>query len=218
MPFSNNVQMKKIFLQNRILSEGDLLAHQGKYEEAIAKFNEAMNPECINNNRDKAAPQLKIITAYKRQGNFRLALKEHTELFYNKYSNHELTINEHLGLLALVKFMETKDSKPVEDHISYLKHKYAKQLPPNGYLSSFSGIVINDLIHLYDYIRDYNAGTAFMEEVIKYLIKDGYAESLGGKKTINEYMRVKQAWELDKKTGKHGHLQEVIKTSDIISW
>jgi len=37
-------------------------------------------------------------------------------------------------------------------------------------------------------------------------------------KHVREYTRVKEAWELDKKTGQHGHLQEVIRTSDVISW
>ena len=216
-PFESN-DMKKIFLQNKILHEGDYLARQGKYDEAIAKFNEAMNPECLNNERDKAAPQSRIITAHIRQGKFQLALKEHNEWRYDKFSKYESIADEHLELLALIKTMETKDNKPVEEHINYLKHKFAKQLPPDGYVSSFSGIIIDDLIYLYDYIHDYDAGIVFMKETIDYLIKAGYSQSGGGKKTINEYTKVKQAWEIDKKIGQHGHLQEVIKTSDIISW
>lgn len=216
--FPEDARMKKIFLQGKIISEGDLLAHQGRYEEAIAKFNRAMDPDCINNERDKAAPQLRIIIAHKRQGKFQIALQEHTEWRYAKYSKHDAIANEQAELLALVKAQEIKDKKPIEDHIRYLRHKYEKQLPPNKYYAGFSDPIIDDLIHLYDYTQDYDSGIAFMNELINYFTKSDYAESLGNKKAIKEYTRIKKAWELDKQTGQHGHLQEVIRTSDIISW
>lgn len=68
-------------------------------------------------------------------------------------------------------------------------------------------------------MHDYDAGIAFMDDIIKYHMnhKDPNHRS-AHKKDVAEYTRVKQAWELDKQTGKHGHLQDVIRTSDVISW
>ena len=82
-----------------------------------------------------------------------------------------------------------------------------------------SDIFINDFIHLYDYMHDYDSGIAFVNEVIKYHTNHSdKAHRLANAKHVKEYIRVKQAWELDKSTGQHGHLKEVIRTSDVISW
>jgi hypothetical protein len=216
---SSGSSTKKSVLRYKILHEGDFFAAQGNYEKALSKFNEAMRSEYLNKESDKSAAQMRIVWAHKRQGKFNLALKEHSEWLYNKHPNHELTIDEHLELVALVKAFETGNSTFLYEYISYLKNIYMKQLPPNGYATGFSNIIINRIIHLYDYLNNYDAGITFVDDIIKYHTQhpDRNHRSAHAK-DVKEYARVKQAWELDKKTGQHSHLQDVIRTSDVISW
>lgn len=217
-PFPSDNWTKKIFKRNEFQNEGWALAEQGLYEEAIAKFRMAADPSLIVQEHERAVPIGLIVDAYQRQGKFEDALKEH-QWFMRHKEPSDAARERQAELLALIKARDTKNNKPIYDYIDYIKAKYPKYFPPNGYFVGMSDIYIKDFIHLYDYIHDYDSGIALMDEVIKYHTnhKDPNHRS-AHKKDVIEYTRVKQAWELDKKTGKHGHLREVIKTSSVISW
>lgn len=219
IPLQNDDWTNKIFRRNELEREGSLLAERGLYNEAIVRFRMAADASLIAQEHEKAVPIGYIVRAYERQGKFEDALKEN-EWFIVRHKNPaDSAIEEKSKLLALIKARDTKNTKPIYDYINYLKTKYAKYFPPNGYMTGTSDILIDKLIHLYDYLHDYDSGIALMDEVIKYHTnhKDPNHRSAHAKDVI-EYTRVKQAWELDKKTGQHGHLQEVIKTSDVIGW
>ena len=214
--FSNDTWTSKILRRNELEQEGCLLAKQGQYEEAIVKFRLAVDPSLIVQAHEKAVPIGSIVDAYQREGKFEEAVKEHEWFITGHNPPAELAIEKRAELNALIKARDIKNNKPIHDFIDYLKTKHAKNLPPNGYVTGESLSLITHLIHLYDYLHDYDSGITLMNEAIKYL-NQGQLKSVY-KTHVREYTRVKQAWELDKKTGQHGHLQEVIRTSDVISW
>lgn len=217
-PFPDNDATQKIIKRTNLEQEGDCFAKQGLYKEALVKYRAALDPSLLNYEHEKSTAKWAIEEIYMRQRKFEEALKIVDENLILRPQNDEL-IRRRLELLAFIKARDTKNNKPIYDYLDYIKSKYANYLPPKGYLSGISGWLISDVIHLYDYMRDYDAGVAFMDEIIKYHTQHSDKNHRSAHtKDVVEYTRVKQAWELDKKTGKHGHLQEVIKTSDIISW
>ncbi|MFA5144002.1 MAG: tetratricopeptide repeat protein [Candidatus Omnitrophota bacterium] len=221
---------QKIIKRTNLEREGRLYAKQGLYDEALAKYKAAMDPSLLNYDHEVSTAKWSIEEIYKRQGKFEQALEmvnDKLKTFKAQTPNDNIfTGNDELGkerleLLALIKARDTKNKKPIYEYIDYIKtkSKYAKLLPPKGYITGGSDVLIDNLIHLYDYLHDYDAGIAFMDEIIKYHTqhKDKNHRSAHAK-DVKEYIRVKKAWELDKKTGQHGHLQGVIRTSDVISW
>ena len=158
-------EMRKAIERNKLEQQGYFLARQGLYEEALVKYKAAQNPALLNHDYEK--PEVPIIQLYMRQGKFEQALQIVEENFKKRPQNEEI-IRERNELLALIKARDTKSNEPIYGYIAYLKTKYSKYLPPNGYFVGMSDIYINDLIHLYDYMRDYDSGIAFMNEVIKY--------------------------------------------------
>lgn len=227
---SNDMSTLKIIQRSELQNEGRILAENGRYEEAIAKYKASMDPSLLNYPYDKNGGEFGIKKVYICQGKFEQALQmvddklaslkpepENENIFTGK---DELS-RERLELLALIEARDAKNNKPIYEYIDNLKtkSKYAKLFPPIGYAVGVSSWLIDDLIHLYDYMHDYDSGIAFMDEIIKYhtMHPDKNHRSAHAK-DVKEYVRVKQAWETDKKTGQHGHLQDVIRTSDIISW
>jgi hypothetical protein len=228
--FSNDEQTKKIIKRHKIEDEGRFLAKQGLYEEAIAKFKAAMDPSLINYEHEKSTAKWSIEKIYKRQEKFEQALQMVEDKLKslppqvandNIFTGNDWLNRERLELIAMIKARDIKNKAPIYEYIGHIRtrSKYAKLIPPKGYIVSESDSRIDDLIHLYDYLHDYDSGIAFMDEIIKYHTQhpDKNHRSAHAK-DVREYTRVKQAWELDKKTGQHGHLQEVIRTSDVISW
>ena len=215
---SGNEWAKKQARRNGYEYEGYRLAKQGQYKEAIVEFTMAADSSLIVQEREKGSAIGSIVRCYQRQGKFEEALKAY-QWFIEQNKVNDAAIEGQKELLSLIRAQYTKDSKPVYDYIGYVKTKHPQYFPPNGYSTGMSGIFINDFIHLYDYLHDYDAGIAFMDEIIKYHTNHPNKNHRSAHaKDVREYERVKQAWELDKKTGQHGHLQEVIKTSDVISW
>jgi len=218
----------KIIERNRLQNEGWRLAKKGEYNAALIKYHAAMNPSLLNYDYEKGLAEAAIVDIYKRQGRFEEALKivdcqlgvlKNEKYPINGITGYERAYNKRIELLALIKARDTNNAQPIYDYIGYIKFRYSKLLPPNGYATGFTSSRIDDLIHLYDYLHDYDAGIAFMDEIIKYHSQHKNKDHRSAhEKDVKEYTRVKQAWELDKKTGQHGHLKEVIRTSDVISW
>lgn len=218
----------KIIERHKLQNEGEALAKRGEYDAALKKYQAAMNPALLNYDYEKGVAESATSTIYKRQGkleealrvvDFQLSTLKNEKSFPDGINGYERAYNKHLEILALIKVRDTNSTKPIYDYIMYIKSKYAEYFPPRGYVVGFSDSRIDDLIHLYDYLHDYDAGIAFLNEIIKYHTQhlDKNHRSANAKH-VKEYTRVKEAWELDKKTGQHGHLQEVIRTSDVISW
>jgi len=217
-PFSGDERTRKIIKRHNLENEAWSLAKQHLFEEAIIKFRAAIDPSLINEEGEKAFALCAIRNIYVREGKLNDALELHEKYILPLNSKKDSYIDADLELRALIKARNIKNNKPIYDHISYIKTKYEKYIPPKGYTVPYD-IEIDKLIHLYDYMHDYDAGIAFLDEVIKYHTQHRDKKHRSAHtKDVREYARVKEAWELDKKTGQYGHLKEVIRTSDVISW
>lgn len=207
---SGDEATKKIFMRNDLERQGWWLAEHMKYEEALEKYQQALNPELLNEKSEGSTARGAIINIYKRMGNFEEALKKHLERKGPEDNSDWPGIDKELELEALIKARDSGSSKPVYDHIEYLKEKYKKYIPPPGDDSGYHGVPIETIIHLYDYLDDAQGGISFMNYVLS-------SKKISAPER-HEYERVKAAFEEDKHTGRKGHLQKVIETSDYIGW
>jgi len=222
-PLPNDERTKKIIEQERLLEEGRHLTEQGYYDEAIMKYQEAMSPELLLHDYDIEPPIFLMSKAQKFQGKYEEALRNINEVLKKHPNVQEGNWHEQrLELEALIKARDTKSDEPVYEYIDYLKEKYKKQLPPQGYLAGLSDIIITTIIRLYDHIGAYDKGINFVDEIVdqsysknKSLERAQTAKealqksSLGGKnqgryKNLAEYLRIREAFEQDKAEGFKG--------------
>lgn len=226
-PFPNNESTRRIIKRTDSIREGDRLASSGLYDEAIIKFKESMAPSLLNDPNDEGGGRYGVMKVHIRQKKFEEALKEY-QWFIDSYEKGPFAkdksgrylntvIDRKLELEALIQARDTGTTKPVYDHIAYLKNKYKKDLTGDGFASGgYATGIIADITHLYDYLGDAESGIAFMNETLGYLKKHRLSPSF--RFAIAEYELVKQAFEEDKRTGTKGHLQKVIETSSYIGW
>lgn len=211
-------RLRKKMERRNLENEGRRLAKERLFDEALVKFRSALDPALFSDERDKVFALCAICKIYVYQGKLDEALDCYTKYVLVLNPKKEVFIDKQKELKALIIARDSKSNESIYSFIDYIKDKYKKYLPPTGYSVTVAPR-IDDLIHLYDYIHDYDSGIAFMDELIKYHTNHNDRNHRSAHaKDVKEYTRVKQAWELDKSTGQHGHLQEVIRTSDIISW
>ena len=182
--FPNDERTRKIIKQSKIENEAWLLEKKGMYEEAITKYREAMDPSLLNSERDKAFAMGGIMRIHEKQGELDLALQE-LEKWYQLFSPQppgQLYIDKKPELEALIKARVTGSNEPIYTHIENLKRRYKQVLPPKGHQS----FVTAQIIRLYDYIRDLDAGIKFVEQVLSY--KKLYPRER------EEYLKVKKAF------------------------
>jgi len=201
--FSDDARTKKIIRQSEIEHEAKLLEKQGRYEDAVTKYQEAMHPSLLNSERDKAGAIGGILRIHQKQGKFDLALKELG--WFSAYPN-QLYVDTKPELEALIKARDTDSMKPIYAHISHLKEKHQKFIPPKGHEPVFT----TNIIRLYDYIGDLDAGIAFVDAVIAYK-KLTFS-------TREEYLKIKQAFTEDKAKGSKGRATEALIRSDYFPW
>lgn len=225
-PFPDNDRTRKIIIRTDLEREADRFAKQGLYEQALLKYQQALDPSLLNYDYDKGVALGSIRDIHERQGKYELALKEQQWFIdgYNKspFANDKsgrymnTVVDKKLELEALIKARETHTNKPVYDHIAFLRKKYSGQLPPKDF-NGYGPSVTNDIIHLYDYMKDSDGAISFLNGILDYLEK----HSNGGnadKMRIADYKEAKSAFEEDKRTGQKGHLQKAIENSDHIGW
>ena len=194
----NDDHIKKIIIRSQIEHIAQDLEKKGLYEEAIAKYQEALDPSLINYEADKCMANGGIRNIHQKQGKLELAFQE-TQWFLSLNPNKSEYLDKKAELDALIKTKETNSTEPIYQYIDYLKQKYHKQLPPHACDSWASARII----YAYDYVGDYEAGVQFAEEALKYWKKIGPGNpyQLG-----NPYFQVKQAFEQDRKDGFKGCL------------
>ena len=209
-PFPSDDATQKILRRNALQNEGYYFSERGLYDQALTKFQEAIQPTLLNTEHDKSTALWAILKVHQRQGKLEIALEE-LNLIPKINQQKDSFVDEKLELKALIDARNTSFNKPIYEHIKYLKEKYKKYIPPQSKGDSgFHTIPINDIIHLYNWMGDADGGIQFMNEVLS--SKTLYPEER------KDYERVKAAFEEDKRTGQKGHLQKVIETSDIIGW
>ena len=220
-PFPNDTHTKKIFEQERLIKDGNDLVEQGRYDEAIAKYQEAMKPELLLHDYDIGPPIFLMSKALKFQGKYEEALHQINEVLKKHPDVHEGNWHDQkLELEALIKSRDTGLPEPVYEHIKYLREKYKNQLPPVGY-SGYSGYSINiisPLIRLYDHIGDYDGGIAFIDELIAYYSNQKHGFDPKKRKYDADVLKIREAFEQDKAEGKKGRATRALIQSDYFPW
>ncbi len=162
--FPKDERTQRIFKQEQLIHEGNVYVEQGQFDEALSKYNEALKPSVLNDERDKGNAIYYIEKVYKLQGKYEKALKK-LQWSIDQNPNGKGWINEKLELEALIKARDTNSPQPIYDHIEYLKKKYKDQLPPNA--GAYSDTIAAAIIRLYDYIGDHDQGIEFVAGFLK---------------------------------------------------
>lgn len=197
-----------ILQQEKILREGDNLAEQGRFEDAIVKYNEALTPTYIISDQAAAGPMGSLLRVYRHLGDYEKA-KQYLQWYLDRNPAAHMVIDQKMELEALLKEKETGSTEPVYEFIAYLKDKYETSLPPNN-LNSFTAIVASKIISLYDHISDYDKGIEFADRVL--------AHPELTEKTRQEYQKIKVAFEEDKAKGTKGSPTNALIQSDYFPW
>ena len=217
--FKNSSQpqnrMNQIYGQEAILKQGDRLVDEGLYEQALAKYEEGLDPKFVSKDEDKRGPIVRKIRLSRVTGDYDAGLKE----FQNAPAVLGLDPELKLELEALQKSVETNTKQPVHEYISHLKQKYQDSLPPKAY-NAFSSIAVGQILRLYDTIGDRDAGIAYIDEIMEYFKKidiEKHGEYKPGK-VDQEYLKVREAFEKDNKTGTKGSATKALIQSDYFPW
>ena len=205
-------RMSQIFGQEKILKEGDKLVERGFYAEALVKYEGALGPKFVSKNEDKRGPIVRKIRLHRITGDFKAGLDE----FNNAPASLGLDPELRMELEALQKSTEINTKQPVYEYIDHLRQKYQDSLPPKAY-NAFSSIAIGQILRLYDTIGDYDAGIAFIDEILAYF-RTGKAGDPKPGKVDAEYMKVREAFLQDKAEGTKGRATQALIQSDYFPW
>lgn len=183
-------RQNKILQRATLINEGDRLVDKAFYDDAIKKYKVAARSELLNYAHDIAVPYGRIESVLMFQGKFEEAAQVLGKVIaINKrgtgWEDPKYKLN------ALMQARNSGSRRPIYDHIEYLKTKHKNDLPPRH--TSFTAIVASDIIRLYDYIGDYDAGIQFVDQLLNY-------KKLG-KSTRQDYLKIRQVFMQDKVEG-----------------
>lgn len=206
--------MKQIGAQHSLEEEGWDLKYAGKYDEALAKYQAALELD------EKQPPHLRgrvifsVADVLQRQGKYQEALDK---LKNNPYRNpkHEYG-NDHIAELeALVEYQKTGDPKAVYEYIRGYQEKYRKGIPPSGFGTTY----VETILRLYDTIGDQTAGIVLTDECLDFIYKQNpkfekvnnseeaaryikYGDPNG---ILQKYYLIREGFEKDKAQGTKGN-------------
>ncbi len=207
--------LDRVYQRNALEKQAERLVENGDFDEAIRIYQQVLDPKYINYDYDKNTALGALVDIYKWQGKYEQAMFFLSELL-NRNPDAIYFIMEKKEIEALTQYAKTGDIKYIYQHISEIKATYRDQLPPVKYFSH-STIYISDILRLYDTIGDYDAGIAFVDEILEYGFSRNQtyvkvhssAEALErGYTAAAEYLKVREAFEQDKKEGKRGSMKE----------
>jgi tetratricopeptide (TPR) repeat protein len=230
----------QIFSQEKILKEGDRLVEQGLYDEALEKYDEALAPEFISHESDKASPLFRKVRLFRLTGHYSQALDQLEMFLKLSHSNVKPEIQNELEVLFF--YQQDGAVQPVLDYIAHLKNESNIQSPPNDY-SVASSIPISTILRLYDTIGDHDAGIAYIDMILNWTFEDDHefkhlkekirtvhdadeCMTIGPRenpdwhacKWLREYLLVREAFEQDKAEGKKGRATQALIQSDYFPW
>lgn len=192
--------LRKIYAQFDLIRAGNQLMDQGLLDEAILKYEEAMEPEYLNYEYDKASPLGHICSVLKFQHKYEESLKR-WQWFIDFNPKGDGWVPQKRELEALLEAQKTGNTTKLYEHIKYLREKHQKWMPPKGYHTSTAG-VSSVIIQLYDHIGDQDAGIAFCDEMIEFCASGKSCRGNDSRKYAysmkNPYFQIKQAFEQDK--------------------
>ena len=231
-PASNHrrdVGMELLVQQNQLEREGTELEEAFQFEPAKEKFRQAIEiGKRMAPRQDYWRPTSFYVRVLQKEGKYDEAFKEMSRLSETAPENEHFS-DKKKELETLVKARDLNNDSPIRQYIEFIKEKYAAGLPPKGY-GGFGIIRITTIFRLYDAIGDYDAGIAYIGEIMTFLKlrKKGRGEDfqiydqikttkdanaclqLGanknpnwhGCKLIREYLFVREGFEQDKAEGR----------------
>ncbi|MBI4971616.1 MAG: hypothetical protein HZC17_07250 [Candidatus Omnitrophica bacterium] len=205
----------QIFLQEGILKEGDRLVERGLYSDAMLKYEEGLDAKFISKDEDERGPIVRKIRLSLITGNYQKGLDEISNLPKSVVLDPEFKME----LEALQNSAEINSKQPVYDYIGHLNQKYQNSLPPQNY-DVFSPIPFATILRLYDTIGDHDAGIAYIDMCMKFF-KEQDIKKYGQYKpghADEEYLKVREAFEQDKKEGTKGRATKALIQSDYFPW
>ncbi|MBI4398910.1 MAG: tetratricopeptide repeat protein, partial [Candidatus Omnitrophica bacterium] len=199
-----NNDLAKIRGQRQLELEGKALFRQGKYDEALQKFQESCAPKYeLYKGRGNGYAESYIREIYVMRGEYEKALEHVTRVLKLPYmqeilkkSTHDNFTEEKLEYEALIKARDTGSWQPVYDFIDYLKKTHHNELPPNGYnLGSITPI--STILRLYDTIGDHDAGIAYVDMILDWTFEVDKPEFSHINRNISseeaeKYMKIKK--------------------------
>lgn len=220
---------EKIGITRQLVLEGKTFLKQGRYVEAEQKFIAADDPKYwLYEGRPDGSARAWLRAALVTQGKYEAAL-ENVQDNLSIIPDHQPSLDEQLVYQAMVKSCDSKDPKPIYDVINILRTKYADILPPQQYIGIGSLATIATILRLYDTIADYDAGIAYIDEIMEYFKRqdaEKYGEYKPGK-VDQEYLKVRKGFEQDKAEGRGpclgkpgcvGRASKALIQSDYFPW
>jgi tetratricopeptide (TPR) repeat protein len=206
---------QKLGMSRRLELEGKALFRAGKFDEAMKKFDEANDPKFYlypGHSNGYAGAYIREI--YFTRGEYEKALEglnQSLELGYikkmlkveNEMGAHHL-VEEKREYESLIQMRESASSEPIYKYIEHLKADYKQYIPPVAYQFGIGTTIITTILRLYDTIADYDAGIAYVNEMMAFFEKqdvEKYGQYKPGK-VDQEYLKVREGFEQDKAEGR----------------
>jgi tetratricopeptide (TPR) repeat protein len=209
---------EKLAERARIYHEARRLEKQGLFEDALKKYQEALDPRLIDIERDKFHPLLGIMDVHQLQGKYELALNEMEPFLKKNPDKPDEFPSKKKEIEALVTARDTNSSKSILKYIESVRNKHKRDLPPNR-VSTYSEILFGDFAYLYDIIGDFDAGIALCDDFAKHATQKPRIQ--------NQYLAIRKAFEEDKKEGRESYITKpgklgratrALMQSDYFTW
>ena len=183
---------------------------------------------------------------YQKQGKYQDAL-EVLKGLREFHPKHEYYLDWEKELNALIESKKLNSFEPVYGFLRYFREKYSESLPPKNY--TFGSIdKVSTILRLYDTIGDYDAGIAYVDEILDWAYKKDDEEigPLKGRiktaeeatvcmkldyevakergldraacRWLREYLLVREAFEQDKTQATKGRATKALIQSDYFPW
>ena len=196
-PYSGDRSL--IYKQGALEKEGRQLEKINQYDLAVQKYVESMKLEKEFHGDERGRPLAFIIRILQKKGQYQEAL-EKLKYLRAAHPEHELYLFWEKELDALVDFSKSNNPDLIYRHVEFIKTTKEQQLPPYALWTETPIVAI---LRLYDIIGDYDAGIAYIDEIMAYFKKAtedrGDVFKIGG--FHNEYLKVREAFEREKQNG-----------------
>lgn len=155
-----------LFQQNRLEKEGKAVEKSLQFDLAKEKYKQAIEiGKRMTPRQDYWRPTLFYTRVLQKEGKYEEALEEMSELSKSAPEN-KWFYDTKKELETLVKARALNDVSSIRQYIESFKEKYAAGLPPKG----IGDIIrITTILRLYDTIADYEAGIAYIDEIVDFL-------------------------------------------------
>ncbi|HNV86349.1 MAG TPA: hypothetical protein PKL97_05225 [Candidatus Omnitrophota bacterium] len=158
--FKELSDIQKISVRCGMEKEAKALETQGKLDEAVLKYREAIRPVLVTDEVQKSTALWGILEIHQKQGKYRLALEE-VQWFLKINPSKPNYWEKKYELEALIEGERLHSTAPVYEYIRSLRERYRDHLPPEGY--TFIGTWVGRaILRLYDFLGDYDGGVDFV--------------------------------------------------------